>query len=98
MRRVGQRLGNQLAPPVVPLPHQAWILGEGLRSGQIFRLVVLPKTAVPAEGGDAAFGGDAGAGQHRHAGRRRQPIASLFEVRQTYILTVEELLQLLSVY
>src|ERR1019366_9243322 len=63
---------------------------EGLGGGQVFRLVVLPKTAVSAEGGDSAFGGDAGAGQNRHAGCLRQPITSLFQVCQTYILVVAE--------
>jgi len=34
VRRVGRRLGDQLAPPVVPLPHQARVAREGFGRGQ----------------------------------------------------------------
>ena len=70
---------------------------KGLRRGQVFGLVLLPKTTVSAEGGDSAFGGDAGSGQHRDAGCLCQPFTSLFQVCQAYILTsaIQELLQLL---
>src|SRR5208283_4773694 len=81
VRRVGRGLGDQLTPPVVPLPHQARVARKSFGRGQIFGPVILPQAGVPsgsaAKSGDAAFRGNARAGEHCHGGRLGQPFTSL---------------------
>ena len=71
MSRVWLRFGDELPPPVVPLPDSFGILGECLRSGEFFRPKVAPKASRSAKCGDSAFSGDACACQH--ANRTRPP-------------------------
>ncbi len=60
------RLGlhHEVAPPLVPLPHQPGISGERLGGREILRVVALPETCLGlAEGRDPTLGRDAGSGQ-----------------------------------
>ena len=77
---LGCSLGNDLAPPVVPLPHQLGILGEGLGGGQFLRFVVFPESARAAKSGYAAFGRDPGPRQDGQRSSLREPLARLFEI------------------
>jgi hypothetical protein len=52
---VGLRFGDDLAPPVVPFPHQLGILGESFGIGQFLGLVIFPKSAGATKGRHAAF-------------------------------------------
>ena len=58
---VGLRFGDDLAPPVVPFPHQFRIPGERFGVGEFFGLVIFPQSA--------------GAAKRRHAALRRNPRA-----------------------
>src|SRR3981081_2210382 len=69
-------LGNQAAPPVIPFPHKTRIFGEGLRSGQVLGLVLLPESVRAAESGDTALGGDACSGERYHGRCGLEPLAS----------------------
>ena len=58
MAGVGAGLSYQTAAPVVPLPHQVRVSGEGLGRGQFRRVVLVPESVLAAKRGNARFGGD----------------------------------------
>jgi len=67
MGRVGPRVCDQAAPPIVPAPDQLRIGGEGLGRGELLGPVTAPQAVLAAaKGGDAAGGGSAGARKHSH--------------------------------
>ena len=56
VRRIGRGLGDDLAAPVVPLPHQLRVARERLGRGEILRLVILPEAIGAAEGTGKSLG------------------------------------------
>lgn len=64
MRGVGLAGGDDLTPPGVPLPDEAWVAGKGVRVRQVFRAVGAPQTGRAAKGRDARLGADTGAGKN----------------------------------
>jgi len=82
MRRVGARLGQQLAPVFVPIPDQLGIAAEGARRGKLLRVELGPQAVqrIP-KGGDAALLRDARPGQHDRARAAAQHGRHLGDVR-----------------
>src|SRR5215831_12741586 len=72
--------GNDLTPPVVPVPDQARIARESFWSGEVFRAEVFPKTALAPECGDATLGGNSRAGQRRDGPRLGYVLAGSLEI------------------
>jgi len=67
MGRVGPRICDQPASPVVPAPDQLRIGCEGLGRGVLLGPVTAPQAVLAAaKGWDAAGGGSAGAREHSH--------------------------------
>ena len=46
VRRVGFRIRNQFAPPIIPFPNQARIAPESTRSRKVFRTVLRPESGL----------------------------------------------------
>src|SRR5215469_9629278 len=80
MSGIRRGFGNDLTPPVIPVPDQAWIARESFRSGEVFRAKVFPKTALAPECGDATLGGNARACQHRDGPRLGEVVAGAVEI------------------
>jgi hypothetical protein len=69
VRRVGCTAGDDLTTPAVPLPDQARVACERLRSREVLDTVVLPEAVLATKGRDAGFGADAGAGEDEDVAR-----------------------------
>ena len=68
MSRVRRGLPHEIAPPLIPLPHEAGVSGESLRGRELLRVVALPEPGLRlAERWHPALDRDAGAGQHDDA-------------------------------
>src|SRR5688572_33273529 len=74
MSGIGATLRNQVAPPVVPLPDQTRIAGEGLGSGKLFGPVLPPQTVRTAERRHPARGRHARASHDGETRRLSNPL------------------------
>src|SRR5262249_23923544 len=70
MRGIRLALGDLLAPPRVPLPHQPRITSKGLRRREILRFVAPPQPFGTSESRDSAGRRDTGASQCGYLARR----------------------------
>ena len=62
MAGIGLNGGDKGATPVVPLPAEFGVAGEGFRCGEIFGAEIFPEAGDAAKSGYATFGGDTGSG------------------------------------